>query len=41
MLIEVKDNEFNGGITGSIRPEIIYNQDEAWEAIEHKLINQI
>ncbi len=35
---KLKDNEFNGDIAGLIRPEIIYNGNEAWDKVKNKVI---
>ena len=33
------DDEFNGDITGLIRPEIIYDGNKAWNTIKNLIIN--
>ncbi len=38
---KLKDNEFNGDITGLIRPEIIYNGNEAWVKLKSKLFEKL
>ena len=38
---KLKDNEFNGDVSGLIRTEIIYDENKAWENIKNIIINFI